>query len=90
MIQKKSGDNKEKEDDGIMASIKERWDGLTQKAKDLQTYGESYKCFAILFVIACFFFFMSLCFLPVFFLMPRKTATFFNLAMIIMLIAFGK
>ena len=62
---------------------------MTQQARDLYTYGKNYKWFALLFCISLFFFFLSLCFLPVFFIMPKKTATMFNMGMIIMLIAFG-
>ena len=60
-----------------------------KKYKELVTHGKNYKWFCLLFAIGFFFLFLSLCFLPVFFVMPKKTALLFNIGCVCILSSFG-
>ena len=74
---------------GYMDSLKDTMAGLGKKAQDLYNYGENYKWFVLAFTIGCFFIFLSLFFLPVFPIMPKKTATLFNVGTLLILFSFG-
>ena len=52
-------------------------------------YGKNYKWFVILFLLGVIFLLMSLCFIPVFVVMPKKLALFFNIGVCFLLSSFG-
>mmetsp|Transcript_26130 Transcript_26130/g.30515 ORF Transcript_26130/g.30515 Transcript_26130/m.30515 type:complete len:236 (-) Transcript_26130:69-776(-) len=72
----------EEKGEGFLATVQNKIDTMIN-------YGKNYKWFCLLFLIGFIFLFLSLCFLPVFFVMPKKTATLFNIGAICILCAFG-
>ena len=62
---------------------------MKNKFDELYNYGKYYKWFVALFTIGCICILISLFFIPVFFIMPKKLATWLNLGFILILVAFG-
>ena len=80
--EKTAVEKNDQESVGFVAAAKNKY-------KELVTYGKNYKWFCILFAIGFIFILLSLAFLPVFFVMPKKTALLFNIGASCILCSFG-